>query len=68
MVGIWLLIPEHLRIGTWDMLCGWTSKPIPQVEPRLALQLVHEAALCVTGVRQARFLSQTCPHGNGERL
>ncbi|MEK6621246.1 MAG: hypothetical protein AABZ13_02070, partial [Planctomycetota bacterium] len=29
-----------------------------EVEPRLALQLVHEAALCVTGVRQARSLSQ----------
>jgi len=58
MVGIWLLIPEHLRIGTWDLLCGWTGKPTPQVEPRLSLQLVHEAALCVTGVRQARSLSQ----------
>ena len=68
MVGICLLIPERLRIGTWDLLCGWTGKPTPQVEPRLALQLVHEAALCVTGVRQARSLSQTCPHGNGERL
>jgi len=68
MVGIWLLMPEHLRIGTWDLLCGWTRKPTPQVEPRLALQLVHEDALCVTGVRQARSLSQTCPHGNGERL
>ena len=40
----------------------------PQVEPRLALQLVHEATLCVTCIRQARSLSQTCPHGNGERL
>ena len=30
----------------------------PRVEPRLALQLVHEAALCVTGVRQSRCLSQ----------
>lgn len=58
MVGIWLLMPEHLRIGTWDLLCGWTRKPTSQVEPRLALQLVHEAALCVTGVRQARSLSQ----------
>ncbi len=58
MVGIWLLIPEHLRLGTWDLLCGWTNKPAPQVEPRLALQLVHEAALCVSGVRESRSLSQ----------
>jgi hypothetical protein len=28
------------------------------VESRLALQLVHEAALCVTGIRQSRALSQ----------
>jgi hypothetical protein len=22
LVGLWLLIPEHLRLGTWDLLCG----------------------------------------------
>jgi hypothetical protein len=37
MVGLWLLVPEHLR---------------------LALQLIHEAALCVSGVRQGRTLGQ----------
>ena len=58
MVGIWLLAPEHLRLGTWDLLCGWTGRPGTQVEPRLALQLVHEAALCVAGVRASRCLSQ----------
>lgn len=58
MVGLWLLVPEHLRLGTWDMLCQWTEQSPECVEPRLALQLVHEAALCVTGVRQARCLSQ----------
>src|SRR5882672_5799256 len=21
-VGIWLLVPEHLRLGTWDLLLG----------------------------------------------
>lgn len=58
LVGLWLLIPEHLRLGTWDLLCGWSEQPGRQVEPRLALQLVHEAALCTTGVRQQRALSQ----------
>ena len=57
-VGLWLLIPEHLRLGTWDLLCGWAARPASNVEPRLALQLVHEAALCVSGVRQGRSLSQ----------
>jgi hypothetical protein len=58
LVGLWLLIPEHLRLGTWDLLCGWSGQSGDRVEPRLALQLVHEAALCTTGVRQQRVLSQ----------
>ena len=58
LVGIWLLVPEHLRLGTWDLLCSFTAQPPERVEPRLALQLVHEAALCVTGMRERRTLSQ----------
>lgn len=58
LVGIWLLIPEHLRLGTWDLLCGWSGQPGERVEPRLGLQLMHEAALCTTGVRRNRVLSQ----------
>lgn len=58
LVGLWLLIPEHLRLGTWDLLCGWTGQSTERVEPRLALQLVHEAALCTTSTRQQRILSQ----------
>lgn len=58
LVGLWLLIPEHLRLGTWDLLCGWSGQSSARVEPRLALQLVHEAALCSTGLREQRVLSQ----------
>jgi hypothetical protein len=58
LVGLWLLIPEHLRLGTWDLLCGWSGQPGERIEPRLALQLVHEAALCSTGLRHQRVLSQ----------
>ena len=57
LLGIWLLVPEHLRLGTWDLLRAWSGRPGEQVEPRLALQLVHEAALCVTGIREGRSLS-----------
>jgi hypothetical protein len=53
-----LLIPEHLRLGTWDLLTAWAGQPTPRVEPRLALQLVHEAALCLTGLRDGRSLRQ----------
>jgi hypothetical protein len=45
-------------LGTWDLLCGWTRQPSERVEPRLALQLVHEAALCLTGLRRNRGLRQ----------
>jgi hypothetical protein len=58
LVGLWLLIPEHLRLGTWDLLCGWSGQSSERVEPRLAFQMVHEAALCSTGLRQQRSLSQ----------
>ncbi len=58
LLGLWLLIPEHLRLGTWDLLCGWSGASSGEVWPRLALQLVHEAALCCTSLREQRGLSQ----------
>ena len=58
LVGLWLLIPELLRLGVWDLLCGWTGRRGEYVEPRLALQLVNEAALCVTGIRARRSLGR----------
>jgi hypothetical protein len=57
-VGIWLLAPEHLRLGSFDLLCAWTQSEAPTIWPRVALHLVHEAALCVSGIRQDRSLSQ----------
>jgi hypothetical protein len=58
LLGLWLLVPEHLRLATWDVVCRWAQQPTERVEPRLAFQLVHEAALCVTGIRRVRHLSQ----------
>jgi hypothetical protein len=57
-VGIWLLLPEHLRLGTWDLLLRWCGQPPQRVEPRLALHLVNEAALCLCSYRHGRTLSQ----------
>lgn len=56
LAGLWLLVAEHLRLGTWDLLCGWTGHRTERIEPRLALQLVHEAAICTTGIRSDRTL------------
>jgi hypothetical protein len=58
LVGLWLLAPEHLRLGTWDLLTRWAGPSPSDLSPRLALQLVHEAALGVVHLRRARTLSQ----------
>jgi Transposase DDE domain len=58
LAGIWLLVPELMRLGAWDLVCGWTGQSPKSVEPRLALQLIHEAALCRTGLRHRRTLNQ----------
>jgi len=58
LAGIWLLIPEYLRLGIWDLLKSWTRVADNRLEGRLALQLINEAALCVTGIREKRTLSQ----------
>jgi hypothetical protein len=58
LAGTWLLVPELLRLGAWDLVCGWTGQSPERVEPRLALQLIHEAALCRTGLRHRRTLNQ----------
>jgi hypothetical protein len=55
--GLWLLLPEHLRLGSWDLLMAWSGvSNADRVDPRLALQVVHESALCLSGVRQKRSL------------
>jgi hypothetical protein len=56
--GLWLPVPEWLRLGAWDLVCGWTAQRPERVQPRLALQLIHEAALCRTGLRHYRALNQ----------
>jgi hypothetical protein len=58
LLGLWLLLPEHLRLGTWDLLQSWTGKSPADLHPRLALQLIHESVLCVHGLREKRTLSQ----------
>jgi hypothetical protein len=58
MVGLWLLAPEHLRLGTWDLLTRWAGPSPSELSARMAMQLVHEAALGIKHIRTARTLSQ----------
>lgn len=58
LVGLWLLAPEHLRMGTWDLLTRWAGPSSSDLSSRMAMQLVHEAALGIVHLRAARTLSQ----------
>lgn len=58
LVGLWLLAPEHLRLGTWDLLKSWAGPSLSDLSSRMAWQLVHEAALGIVHTRTARTLSQ----------
>jgi hypothetical protein len=50
-------VPEHLRLGTFDLLRSWSGQwDQGALAPRLALHLVHEAALCRPSLRSDRSL------------
>lgn len=52
-MGLWLLVPEYLRLGAWDLLQGCFSRTAnDNLNARIALQLVNEAALCVNRIRK----------------
>jgi hypothetical protein len=57
LLGTWLLVPEHLRLGSWDLLRTWAgATDNGSLAPRVALHLVHEAALCRVSLRSDRSL------------
>jgi hypothetical protein len=65
LMGLWLLIPEHLKLGSWDLLKTYThSRNNAAIEPRMGMQLIHEAALCLQGIRRKR----SCAHQGFEIL
>lgn len=48
---------EHLRLGSWDLLKGYTGGGDRDIEPRIAMQIVNEAALCRDRVRRGNYIS-----------
>ncbi len=56
-VGMWLLIPEMQRLGIWDLLKGWTGGQDTDFDPKIALQLVNESAICINRVRRKNSLA-----------
>src|SRR5450432_1111299 len=52
-LGLWLLVPQYLRLGAWDLLKGCFSKTTnDDLNARIAFQLVNESALCVDRLRK----------------
>jgi hypothetical protein len=57
-MGLWLLVPEHLKLGSWDLLKSFTNAHSDMaLDPRMGMQLVHESALCLQGIRRKRNIS-----------
>lgn len=53
---MWLLVPGLLKLGAWDILKAWSGKSDLDIEPRIALQMVNEFALCTNRVRKKNSL------------
>jgi len=53
---LWLLVPELLRLGAWDLLKGWTGESDIDLGPRIALQMVNESSLCINRIRRKSSL------------
>lgn len=50
-MGLWLLVPEYLRLGAWDLIRGLFGEK-GDIPARLAMQMVNESALCVNRIRK----------------
>ncbi len=48
---------EHLRLGNWDLIKGYTGSTDADIEPRIAMQIVNEAAVCSTRVRKNNYIT-----------
>lgn len=57
LVGLWFLVAEHLRLGSWDLIKGYTACGDADIEPRIAMQIVNEAALCKNRIRKNNYIS-----------
>jgi hypothetical protein len=60
LLGLWLLVPEPMRLDTWDWLRTWSGESSDDaLDACLALHLVHEAALGRPTLRHAHSLRHT---------
>lgn len=57
MVGLWFLVAEHLRLGSWDLVKGYTGGDDRDFAPRIAMQMVNESALCQNRIRKKNYIT-----------
>jgi len=57
LVGLWFLVAEHLRLGTWDLLKGYTGCDNRDIDPRIAMQIITEATICKTRIRKKNYIA-----------
>ncbi|MHB1688526.1 MAG: hypothetical protein ACYCVH_14330 [Ignavibacteriaceae bacterium] len=48
---------EHLRLGSWDLIKGYSGCVDADIEPRIAMQIVNEAAICKNRVRKKNYIT-----------
>lgn len=51
------MVAEHLRLGSWDLIKGYTGGIDTDIEPRIAMQITNEAAICKNRVRKKNYIS-----------
>ncbi|MCB9292204.1 MAG: hypothetical protein H6559_03595 [Lewinellaceae bacterium] len=54
-LGLMLLLPFHLKLGAWPMLQQYLGTG-DSLACRMALQMVHEAAICTNRIRAKNTL------------
>ena len=57
LVGLWFLVVEHLRLGSWDLIKGYTRCSDADIEPRIAMQLVNESAMCSKKKKKSNYIA-----------
>ncbi len=55
MVELWFLAVEHLRLGNWDLIKGYTGDSDADIDPRLTMQIVNEAAIYSNRMRRRNY-------------
>jgi hypothetical protein len=46
-----------LRLGSWDLIKGYTGCADADIVPRIAMQVVNEAALCSNRIRKGNYIT-----------